>query len=108
MQACNLRDSWKDLRANANVFGVSVDSTRSHEKFIEKYQLPFTLLSDVEKFVIKMYEVNGPLGLGVRRATYLIDQSRHIRGAVLADFRISQHEDFIRKATLLSGNARPI
>jgi peroxiredoxin len=55
-----------------------------------------------------MYEVNGPLGLGVRRATYLIDPARHIRGAVLADFRISQHEDFIRKATMLSGNARPI
>jgi peroxiredoxin len=55
-----------------------------------------------------MYDVNGPLGLGVRRATYLIDPSRQIRGAVLADFRISQHEDFIRKATLLSGNPRPI
>ncbi len=45
---------------------------------------------------------------GVRRATYLIDPARQIRGAVLADFRISQHEDFIRKATLLSGNPRPI
>ena len=55
-----------------------------------------------------MYDVNGPLGLGVRRGTYLIDQSRQIKGVVLADFRISQHEDFIRKATLLSGNARPM
>ncbi|MHA4915539.1 hypothetical protein, partial [Enterococcus faecium] len=59
------------------------------------------------KFVIRMYDVNGPLGLGVRRGTYLIDQARQIRGAVLADFRISQHEDFIRKATALSGNGRP-
>ncbi len=55
-----------------------------------------------------MYDVNGPLGLGVRRVTYLIDQARIIRAAVKADFRINQHEDFVRKATLLSGHARPI
>jgi peroxiredoxin Q/BCP len=90
------------------VAGVSPQSPERHTEFREKYKLPFILLSDVEKFVIKMYDVNGLLGLGVRRATYLIDQTRHIRGAVLADFRISQHEDFIRKATLLSGSARPI
>ena len=65
------------------------------------------LLSDVDKFVIRMYGVQGPLGFGVRRATYLIDQARYIRSAVLADFRISQHEDFIRRAVALStGSAR--
>jgi peroxiredoxin Q/BCP len=96
------------LKAGLKVAGVSPQSPERHAEFRAKYQLPFILLSDVEKFVVKMYEVNGPLGLGVRRATYLIDQARQIRGAVLADFRISQHEDFIRKATLLSGNARPI
>jgi len=43
----------------------------------------------------------------VRRATYLIDQARYIRGAVLADFRITEHEDFVRKAVALSaGTAR--
>ena len=41
-----------------------------------------------DKFVIRMYDVLGPLGFGVRRATYLIDQARYIRAAVLADFRI--------------------
>ena len=44
------------------------------------------LLSDEQKTVIKMYGLNGPLGIGVRRATYLIDGSRRIRDAVLADF----------------------
>jgi peroxiredoxin Q/BCP len=108
-EACMLRDMHSDiLGVGLSVAGVSPQSPQRHAEFREKYQLPFTLLSDVEKFVIRMYEVNGPLGLGVRRATYLIDQSRQIRGAVLADFRIGQHEDFIRKATLLSGNARPI
>ena len=108
-EACMVRDMHSDiLKVGLAVAGVSPQSPQRHAEFREKYQLPFTLLSDVEKFVIKMYEVNGPLGLGVRRATYLVDQSRQIRGAVLADFRIGQHEDFIRKATLLSGNARPI
>ena len=54
------------------------------------------------KVVIKMYDLAGPLGFGVRRATYLIDQARKIRSAVLADFRIGLHEDFVRQAVALS------
>jgi thioredoxin-dependent peroxiredoxin len=102
-EACMLRDLHEGiLKVGLVVAGVSPQGPERHREFREKYKLPFTLLCEVEKFVIKMYDVNGPLGLGVRRATYLIDQSRQIRGAVLADFRISQHEDFIRKATALS------
>jgi peroxiredoxin len=52
-----------------------------------------------------MYDVVGPLGFGVRRATYLIDQARRIKAAVLADFRISAHEDFIRTAVASSAQA---
>jgi thioredoxin-dependent peroxiredoxin len=108
-EACMLRDMHDDIRkAGLGVAGVSPQTSERHKEFRDKYKLPFPLLADVEKFVIKMYDLNGPLGLGVRRGTYLIDQARHIRGAVLADFRISQHEDFVRTATLLSGNARPI
>jgi thioredoxin-dependent peroxiredoxin len=87
------------------VVGVSPQSPDTHRKFREKYQLPFTLLSDPDKVVIKMYDVVGPLGFGVRRGTYLIDQSRKIRSAVLADFRISVHEEFVRKAIALSAQA---
>ena len=53
-----------------------------------------------------MYEVNGPLGIGVRRVTYLIDQARVIRDAVLADFRIDKHEDFIQRSLALSRSVR--
>jgi peroxiredoxin len=67
--------------------------------------LPFTLLSDEDKSVIKMYGVNGPLGIGVRRATYLIDGSRRIRDVVLADFKIGRHTEFVRKAILLRATA---
>ena len=108
-EACSIRDLHSEiLKVGMSVAGVSPQSPERHAEFRAKYNLPFTLLADVEKFVINMFDVNGPLGFGVRRATYLIDQSRHIKAAVLADFRISQHEDFIRKATALSGRSKPI
>ena len=101
-QACAMRDLQADIQnANLRVVGISPQSPESHAKFRAKYNLPFALLSDVDKAVIKMYGVNGPLGIGVRRATYLVDGSRRIRDSVLADFRISRHEEFVRKAILL-------
>lgn len=108
-EACMFRDLHAQiLGAGLSIAGVSPQAPERHTEFRRKYELPFPLLSDVEKFVIKMYDVNGPLGLGVRRVTYLIDQARVIRSVVKADFRIIQHEDFVRKATLLSGHARPL
>jgi thioredoxin-dependent peroxiredoxin len=102
-QACLIRDLHGEiLQAGFNVAGVSPQPPASHSAFREKHQLPFKLLSDVDKFVIRMYDVRGPLGFGVRRATYLIDQARYIRAAVLADFRIGEHEAFIRRAVALS------
>ena len=107
-EACALRDLHREiLQAGLDIAGVSPQDPASHRAFREKYHLPFTLLSDVDKSVIRMYEVRGPFGFSVRRATYLIDQARYIRGAVLADFRITEHEDFVRKAVALSaGTAR--
>jgi thioredoxin-dependent peroxiredoxin len=107
-QACALRDIHAQIQgAGLTVVGVSPQSPDSHSKFKAKYQLPFVLLSDEQKTVIKMYGVNGPLGIGVRRATYLIDGSRRIRDVVLADFRIARHEEFVRKAIMLRGAANP-
>jgi len=101
-QACMLRDLQLDIaQAGLRVVGISPQSPQTHAKFKAKYNLPFVLLSDEQKTVIKMYGVNGPLGLGVRRATYLVDASRRIRDAVLADFMIGRHADFIRKAIML-------
>lgn len=105
-EACSIRDVYGELhRSGLAVAGVSPQSADSHRSFSEQYQLPFTLLADKDKSVIKMYDVNGPLGLGVRRATFLIDQSRTIRSAVLADFRIGKHEAFIQKALALNGKS---
>lgn len=102
-EACAIRDLHAEIQqAGMDVAGVSPQSPASHRAFREKHRLRFTLLADVDKFVIRMYDAQGPFGLGVRRATYLIDQARYIRSAVLADFRIAQHEDFIRRAIALS------
>jgi peroxiredoxin Q/BCP len=101
-QACVLRDMDSEIqRAGLRVVGISPQSPASHAKFRDKYKLPFVLLSDQHKAVIKMYGVNGPLGIGVRRASYLIDGSRRIRDAVLADFKIGRHAEFVRKAIML-------
>jgi thioredoxin-dependent peroxiredoxin len=105
-QACSLRDLHSEIAAvGLRVVGISPQSPASHAKFKAKYQLPFVLLSDEQKTVVKMYGVNGPLGIGVRRATYLIDASRRVRDAVLADFMIGRHADFVRKAIMLRAPA---
>jgi peroxiredoxin Q/BCP len=101
-QACVLRDLHDEIQsAGLRVVGISPQSPESHAKFRAKYNLPFVLLSDQHKAVVKMYGVNGPLGIGVRRASFLIDGSRRIRDVVLADFMIGRHADFVRKAIML-------
>lgn len=101
-EACTLRDLQTEIRrAGLTVVGVSPQSEDSHRRFKEQHKLPFTLLSDPDKKVIKLYDVDGPLGFGVRRATFLLDQRGVIQDAVLADFRISRHEEFVRRAAAL-------
>jgi thioredoxin-dependent peroxiredoxin len=103
-EACSIRDLNPRLHAaGLTVAGVSPQSPASHRAFREKYHLPFPLLADVDRFVIRLYDVRGPLGIGVRRATYLIDQARIIRQALLADFRIRLHEEFLRAAIAARG-----
>jgi peroxiredoxin Q/BCP len=98
-EACALRDLNTDIRrAGLRVVGISPQSAESHKRFAEKYGLKYTLLADPDKTVIKMYDADGPLGIAVRRITYLIDQGRIVQDALLADFRIGRHEEFVRKA----------
>jgi thioredoxin-dependent peroxiredoxin len=102
-EVCMIRDLHSELvRSGLNAAGISPQGPQSHQKFRAKHGLPFTLLADEAKAVTRMYEANGPLGIGVRRVTYLIDQARNIRDAVQADFRIGRHEDFVRRVMALS------
>jgi thioredoxin-dependent peroxiredoxin len=94
-QACAMRDLNTEIqRAGLRIVGISPQNPKSHAKFREKYHLPYVLLSDEHKTVIKMYGLNGPLGIGVRRASYLIDGGRRVRDAVLADFLVGRHAAF--------------
>ncbi len=84
-EACQIRDSFPDFqKLDTKVFGVSVDSVKSHKKFATKYNLPFTLLSDVEKKVVEAYDVwrmkkfMGREYMGTLRTTFLIDPEGEI------------------------------
>ena len=98
-EACGLRDLHAQiLSSGLTVVGVSPQSPEIHRRFREKYGLPFTLLSDESKSAIKAYGVDGPLGLGVRRATFLSDSHLRVADAVLADLRIGRHQAFVERA----------
>jgi peroxiredoxin Q/BCP len=98
-EVCSIRDLHREIsRAGLTVAGISPQSPESHRRFREKHSLPFTLLADETKEVIKMFGVSGLLGFWVQRVTYLVDQSRTIRGRVKAHFSIGEHEAFIRQA----------
>jgi len=111
-EACSIRDIHNDIQSvGLQIVGISPPDGDSHKRFRDKYNLPFILLSDPEKVAIKMYDVDGPLGVSVRRATFLINQDRTIRDAVLADVRIGRHTEFIEKAVILretAGLTRPV
>ena len=81
-QACAFAGAYAEFeRRGMAVIGISRDSVASHEKFAEKYSLPFTLLSDPERVVIEAYGVwqekklYGKVSFGVVRTTFLIDES---------------------------------
>jgi peroxiredoxin Q/BCP len=104
-EACAIRDLHAELQAaGVNVVGVSPQDSATHARFRSRHDLPFTLLADTDKRVIKEYGVDGPIGLGVRRATFLILPDGRIADAVLADLRITRHEQFMRRA--IEGRAK--
>ncbi|MBX7247187.1 MAG: thioredoxin-dependent thiol peroxidase [Candidatus Sumerlaeaceae bacterium] len=79
-EACSFRDNFKRLEAqNAAVYGVSPDDLKAHDKFIHKYDLPFTLLADTDHTVAELYGVwreknmYGKKVMGIERSTFLID-----------------------------------
>ena len=81
VQSCNLRDNYKELLAKGYVvLGCSADSPARHIKFIEKYDLPFSLISDKEKKVVEDYGVwalkkfMGKEYMGINRTTFIIDE----------------------------------
>ena len=80
-EACDLRDNYERfLSQGYAVVGVSKDSVASHRKFIEKYSLPFPLISDPDTVILQPYEAwgekknYGKVSMGTLRKTYIIDE----------------------------------
>jgi peroxiredoxin Q/BCP len=80
-QACNLRDNYKALiKAGFVVLGVSSDNETKHKKFIEKYDLPFPLIADVDQTIQNLYgvwgekQMMGKKYMGTIRTTFIIDE----------------------------------
>ena len=80
-EACSLRDNYSDLRkAGYEVVGVSVDNEKSHQKFIEKHQLPFPLIADTAKSLVEQFGVwaeksmYGRKYMGTLRTTFIINE----------------------------------
>ena len=81
-QACLFRDLYEDFRTrDITVLGISKDDTKSHQQFKDKYNLPFTLLSDTEHKVCEMFGVwvekqkFGQTYMGIKRSTFVLDAS---------------------------------
>ena len=88
-QSCNLSDNYKLLQKSGyDVIGVSCDSVKRHQKFIEKYSLPFNLISDEDKKVVNDYGVwqlkkfMGREYMGIVRTTFLIDENGVIENII--------------------------
>ncbi len=100
-EACAFRDDYKAYTDNDIVIiGVSKDGARAHKKFIEKYELPFLLLSDEDKEVMKTYgawgekNMYGKITVGVIRKTFLIDEEGNI-SKIYGRVRVPGHSDKI-------------
>ena len=100
-EACSLRDNYdKLLSAGYDVLGVSTDPVKSHKKFVDKFTLPFRLLSDTEKTVSEAFGVYGLkkfMGkeyMGINRTTFLIDE-KGIITEVIAKVDTKKHAEQI-------------
>ncbi|WP_242917105.1 thioredoxin-dependent thiol peroxidase [Pontibacter liquoris] len=96
-QACNLRDNYSDLQQQGyEVIGVSIDPEKSHQKFISKYELPFTLLADTDKRIVEQYGVwqeksmYGRKYMGTMRYTFVIDEEGVIRD-IITKVKTAEH-----------------
>ncbi len=103
-EACNFRDELPKFEGvDAVILGVSPDSVESHKKFAEKYELPFTLLSDENKDVLEKYEVwkeksmYGRKYMGVERTTVVINKDGKIK-KIFNKVKVADHNKEVLEA----------
>jgi len=100
-EACNLRDNYDDLLEKGyKILGVSADNLKSHQKFTEKYHLPFPLIPDTEKKIVKEYGVWGLKKFmgreyeGINRTTFIISEDGKIED-IITKVNTKDHSDQI-------------
>lgn len=100
-EACNLRDNYEKFqKAGYKILGISTDSEKSHQKFIEKQELPFTLLADTEKQAHEKYntwvekQMYGRKYMGTARQTFIIDEEGKIE-KIIDKVKTKEHADQI-------------
>lgn len=103
-EACSFRDAYSVFeKKGIKVLGVSVDDEKSHQKFIEKYKLPFDLIADTDKKIVEKYGVWGEKSMygkkymGTLRKTFLIDENGKII-KIFDKVNVSEHADEVLKA----------
>ena len=102
-EACNLRDNYSELlNQGFEILGVSPDNEAKHQKFIDKYELPFDLLADVDHGIADAYGVwveknmYGRKYMGIARTTFIIDESGNIE-EIIAKVKTKEHSSQILK-----------
>ena len=102
-ESCNLRDNYTTLKNQGyEVLGVSSDGEKSHQKFIEKYQLPFSLIADTDKSVHNAYgtwvekSMYGKKYMGTLRSTFVIDENGKVE-EVISKVKTKDHTSQIVK-----------
>ena len=99
-QACGLRDAWNLLKEKAVLFGVSIDPPKSHRKFIDKFSLPFPILSDTTQALVQAYQVwveksmYGKTYMGTERSTFVIGPDGKIK-AIFRKVKPDQHVELL-------------
>ena len=85
-EACNFRDNYSMLKKKGfEVVGVSTDNEKSHQKFIDKYELPFTLISDDDKKIVEAFDVwgekkfMGKTYMGTNRVTFILEDGKILK-----------------------------
>jgi peroxiredoxin Q/BCP len=103
IQACNLRDNYALLKKNGfTVIGVSPDDVTKHQKFREKFSLPFMLLADPQHQIIERYGVWGEKNLygrkymGLHRTTFVIDENGIIKKIFLKPRNKAHAEEIVK------------
>jgi peroxiredoxin Q/BCP len=105
-ESCNLRDNYEILKSKGyEIVGVSNDDEKKHQKFIKKYELPFTLLADTDKKVVTDYGVYGEKSfmgkkyMGINRTTFIVNENGIIE-EVITDVKTKDHSSQILKSDI--------